>query len=482
MSLIDFAAEDPSDPLQAPPTDPMQWMQRLEKALNGEQRQLSTFNDYYEGRHPLAFATPKFRDAFGFAFREFADNWCDLVVDAVEERLNVTGFRLGSNIDGDKKAWAIWQANQLDAESQLAHTEALINGRAYALVWAPGDGDDPRYPRITIEHPTEMIVAAAAGDRRRRMAAMKRWIDDSGFVFATLYLPDGLYKYRSDQKLKSVQLSTVTLTKWVPREVPGETWPLDNPLGVVPVVPLLNRPRLLGNGVSEIAKVIPVQNAVNKLVLDMIVASEFGAAPQRWATGLEVPKDPITGQPIELFKTMLDRIWHTGDTETKFGQFAATDLGNFVKAIELVVQHIASQTRTPPHYFYLSGNFPSGESIKSAETGLVAKTKRKMRHLGEAWEEVMRLGFAVIGDKGRSKVTDSETLWGDPESRSEAQHIDSVVKLKILGVPDELLWEKAGFSPQEIGRMNELKAAMVAAGFAPAAPPPEPVIQEAIRA
>jgi len=469
---------DEEIPVGLPPTTPLEWLAKLDKQLNRSQRALSIYDDYYEGRHPLAFATPKFRDAFGIAFREFADNWCDLVVDAVEERLNVEGFRLGANTEGDKRAWKIWQANQLDAESQLAHTEALINGRSYVLVW---DGDTPGVPSITVEHPTEMVCATAAGNRRIRTAALKRWLDDSGYIFATLYLPDGIYKFRSRAKLPTNRISSVSNTRWVPRELSSEVWPLPNPLGVVPVVPLHNRPRLLQPGVSEIAKVIPIQNAINKLVMDMIVASEFGAAPQRWATGLEVPKDPITGQPQEVFKTMLDRLWTTKNKDVRFGEFGATDLTNFTKGIELLVQHIASQTRTPPHYFYLSGQFPSGESIKSAETGLVAKTRRKMRHFGEGWEEVMRLSFLVIGDRRRASVTDSEVIWRDPESRSEAQHMDAVIKLKLLNIPDEILWERAGMSPQEIGRMQLLRAEAVASGEAPAGPPVEPTITEAIR-
>jgi len=456
-------------------------MAKLEKQLNAEQRALSIYDDFYEGRHPLTFATPKFRDAFGIAFKEFSDNWCALVVDACEERLNVEGFRLGSNPEGDKRAWKLWQANQLDAESQLVHTEGLINGRTYVLVWE--DPNDPKVPSITAEHPTEMVVATAAGCRRHRLAAMKRWLDDSGFVFATLYLPDRIYKFKSRSKIKGSRVSWITPTKWVPRGVPDSDGgdEFDNPLGVVPVVPFYNRPRLMGVGSSEIASVIPIQNGVNKLVLDMIVASEFGAAPQRWATGLEVPKDPITGQPVEMFKTMLDRLWSTKSKDTTFGEFRATDLANFVKGIELLVQHIASQTRTPPHYFYLSGQFPSGESIKSAETGLVAKTRRKMRHFGESWEEVMRLAFLVLGDTKRARVVDSEVIWGDPEYRSEAEHIDATIKLKAINVPDEILWERAGFSPTEIERMKLMRAEAVASGEAVPGPIPLPTETISIR-
>jgi hypothetical protein len=79
-----------------------------------------------------------------------------------------------------------------------------------------------------------------------------------------------------------------------------------------------------------------------------------------------------------------------GRSGHRFGQFAQTDLTVFVKAVEMLVQHIASQTRTPPHYFALTGQFPSGDAIKSAETGLVAKVRRKMRPLRRGWEEVIR--------------------------------------------------------------------------------------------
>lgn len=479
LTSYDIPYADASAP--ALPDSPEAWLVKLEKQLNTEARALQIYEDYYSGKHPLAFAMPKFRDAFGVTFREFADNWCELVVDAVEERLNVEGFRLGAPTgEADKAAWKIWQTNQLDADSQIAHTEALIFGYCYVAVWF--DADDSKMAEISIEHPCEMTLCTAAGNRRHRLAAMKRWLDDSGFIFATLYLPDGIYKFRSKSPIKQNRISTNTKTSWVQREVAGEAWPLPNPLGVVPVVQLANRPRLLKPGISELSQVIPVQNAVNKLLMDMIVASEFGAAPQRWATALDVPKDPVTGQPVEIFKTMLDRLWTSKDEKTQFGAFPVTQLDNFVKGIELLVQHMASRTRTPPHYFYLSGNFPSGESIKSAETGLVSKCRRKMRHFGETWEEVMRLAFLCAGDRRSAQIQTSETIWGDPESRSEAQHVDSVVKLKLLNVPDEILWEKSGvFSQEEIARMRSLHEQAVAAGLAQPGPPPIPNETMAIR-
>lgn len=428
---------------------PEWWLTRLERDLADRRDRIATYYDYYEGTHPLTFASSRFRSTFGRLFDNFADNWCDLVVDAVEERLNVEGFRFGTDPTGDEEAWRIWQANQLDADSTLAHQAALIAGEAYALVWW---GDDDATPSITIEHAGEVIVAHAPDNRRRRRAALKSWLDEDEHERATLYLPDGLYKFRSRSRAGRGLPSSPA--RWEPLETDSEPWPLPNPIGRVPIVPLLNRPHIVGGGQSEIGKVIPLQNAANKLLADMLIASEYAAFKQRWATGLEIPEDPETGEPLEPFQSAVDRLWISEDTETVFGEFAETSLPNFVAAIEMVVQHIASQTRTPPHYFYLSGNFPSGESIKSAETGLVAKARRKMRFFGEAWEETLRLAFLVVGDRARASVMDAETIWADPESRTEGEHIDATIKLQALGVPQEALWERAGFTPQQIQRFR----------------------------
>lgn len=442
---------------QEPKGSPLWWVNRLEQKLRSRRGQLDTYSDYYEGRHPLAFASEKFRRAFGGLFEEFADNWCPLVVDASAERLKPQGFRYGPmGTGGDEDAWRIYQANNLDSAVHMGITDALITSETAAIVW--NNPATPDIPSITIEHPSQVIVEYVAGSRTQRAAALKLWTGDEGDL-ATLYPPDAIYKFRARRQSESrLQVVGDPGTRWVQREDPDDpSWPLPNPLDVVPVVPLQNRPRLLVPAKSELHNVIPIQDGVNKLVADLLIASEYSAFRQRWVTGMDIPVDPETKQPIEAFRPAVDRMFHGESTDTKFGEFAITDLNNFKAGIELLVQHIASQTRTPPHYFYLSGQFPSGESIKSAETGLVAKVRDKMIHFGESLEEIMRLAFAVLGDD-RAKVSDSETIWGDPESRSEAEHIDAVIKRRAIGVPLRQLWEDAGYSQAQIARFAEMLA------------------------
>jgi hypothetical protein len=447
---------------------PQWWLKRLSAQLSSRREKIARYDRYYSGEHPLAFATAKFRESFGGLFKELADNWCEVVVDAVEERLDVDGFRFGSEPEADKDAWEIWQRNQLDADSELTHCEALVTGYGYALVWAEGDR-----PVITVESPQQCIVAHATGNRRRRAAGLKQWVDDDGYALAYVYLPDGIYRFRSAAKQDSqTDQPQGELIAWQPH-TPDDQEFLANPSGLVTLVPFYNKPRLSkpGVGISEIDKVIGVQNAVNKLVADLIIASEFGSFRQRWATGLTLDTDD-KGNKINPFKNVSGAIWadESTDPPATFGEFGETNLANIVKAIEMFVQHLASQSRTPPHYLSASADRLSGESIKAAETGLVAKTRRKMRYFGESWEEVIRLSFAMIDDP-RSEVVDAETVWADPESRTESEHVDAVGKKQALNVPWQQLMEDLDYTPQQIARMRAMRAQDALEGLLMAPPP-----------
>ena len=396
-------------------------------------------HEYYRGEHNLKFATMKYREAFGRLLNALTDNWCQIVVDASVERLRVDGFRFGRDQTADDEAWMLWQANALDADQSLAHTEAGTSGLAYVLVTP---SDDPETPRITVESPLEAVTIHAPDNRRNRLAGMKRWLEDDGTVSAVVYLPEAFYKLERSNQNADWQVANVTR----------------NAAGSVPLVPMLNNPQLLGSGMSDLAVVMPLQDAVNKLLADMIVNSEFVAFPQRWATGIEIPRDE-DGRIVdrEAFLSAVSRLWVAEDEHAKFGELAGSDGLGYVRNIEVLIQHIAAQTRTPPHYLLgSSGNFPSGESLKATETGLVAKCRRKQTAFGEAWEESMRLAFAFKGDDIRSKAFDAEVIWSDPESRSQGELVDALLKMRDLNVPYEALWSRWGASPQEIERWKTL--------------------------
>lgn len=420
---------------------------------------------YYEGDHRLAFATSQFREAFGSLFAAVADNWMQIVVDAKTERLKVQGFRFGKEPGADQQAWDIWQANGMDAASGMAHTEAVKLGESYWLVEPAASRDDP--PRITAEHPSQFIVACAPGDRRRRLAALKKWVDfEDGYVYANVYLPDGIAKYRSAEKAKAGRK-----IQWSRRQDdPGA--PHD--LGEVPAVPLCNAPSMLHGGRSDLAVVLPIQDALNKLLSDMLIGAEYQAFPQRVMIGAEIPADPVTGQPMPAaqLQAMRSRLWAFANENAKVAEFKAANLDNYVNARQHLVRGLTAKTRTPPHYVLGEITNASGDALIAAESGLVAKTRDAMTPLEEGHEDTLRLAFRAMGDTKRAAITDSETIWRNPEFRSEAQSVDAAVKLKQLNLPDVVLWERIGMSPQEIARAQTLQLVDTTFGTNLDTPPP----------
>lgn len=446
------------------PQEPKAWLKPLYERLRARQPQLLKARNYYEGQHNLAFATKKFQEAFGGLFKEFSDNWCGVVVQAAAERLQVQGIRIGaadkeqrpgkllSPEDHDRDAWEMWQRNKLDAHSSTHHMEILSTGYGHVIVWADGDGE----PMITVEDPLQVIVAYDAEPVRHRAAALKVWRDEwTDHDFATLYLPDGLYKFQSE---KAAAKGSSEKIRWVERRVADEDWPLPNPLEEVPVVEFTNDPTVLGRGRSEISRVIPIQNAVNKIVTDMMVASEFVAFPQRAIIGWTPDDDPETGaEQRRQLEQALSRILTFENKEVQIAEWTQARIDGHIKFVEMLVHHIAAQTRTPRHYLIQMGQMPSGDAMKSAETGLVAKVGERASHYGEDWEEVFRLGFKVKEDP-KANVVDSETIWKDPEFRTEAELTDAVIKQHETGlVPWRFALERLGYSPQEIDRMEKMR-------------------------
>jgi hypothetical protein len=450
---------------------PLWWVRRLSAGLNNRRVLLNQWEDYYTGKLNLALASEKWRKEFASRFPEWTTNFMALVVDKHRERLAVQGIRYGVDEEADDDSWEWWQRQHMDAEAVKLHRESLVKGISYALLWPEGDDVG-----VSVESPLEVIVETEPGRAWRRRAALKRFMDEDGYARAELYLPDAVYKYRSSQR--DIEFSVgdwfdrANIVAWQPYAAPEDLgrWPLRNIAGVVPVVPFVNRPDLKGNGESEIAPVASSQDAINKYRVDAFIASEFASFRQRWAIGLDIPIDPVTGAPIEPFKAAVDRLWVVPPPdvddfpdarqapEVKFGEFDVTPLEPFYAAIRGEIQMLGAISRTPYHYLLpQTGQPPSGESLRSAEAGLVAKVADTHTSFGEAHEELFRLRYRFLGDE-RSNRMDAEVIWKDPETQNFSALADALGKMAVnLGVPREALWERIpGVTPQTIKRWRRM--------------------------
>ena len=151
--------------------DPRGIASDLRQDLRARSSKVAHWDRYYEGKQGLAYMHPELLVELGDRVKQVVVNWPRLVVDALEERLDVEGFRLNDEVSDE--AWRWWQANSMDVGSQQAHLDALLCGRSYVIV---GSGDDPRVPLITVES-AEQVYAHRDPRTRAVNRAVKAWRD-----------------------------------------------------------------------------------------------------------------------------------------------------------------------------------------------------------------------------------------------------------------------------------------------------------------
>lgn len=444
-------------------------LDRAVERLAVRRSDVDSFERAYRGEHALTYASQDFREFFGERYSKFSDNWCQVVADAPHERLCPTGVRLPEQTEGDKGLWETWKRTESDYFSDLAMLDAIVAKRAYAIVWA--DEDDE--PTISWEHPSQCIVIYEPGTRNR-VAGVKVWDNEDGREYATLYLADEVWKFERANMAPTARQLEDRHDFVLPRDslVPGG-WglrsgsspnPMPNPMGKVPMVEVANRPKLMGEPISDLACVLPMQHAVNLFWSYLFSAADEATMGQRVVTGAETPTIPILDdegrqvgeRPVDLKNFTRKSILWLEDPNAKTSQWETAKLDVFTEVIEIMVGHVAAQTRTPAHYLLIGGTVAnvSGDAMKALETGLVKRTVEKTQHFGRALRDVFELVALADDDAGKARaIRRGEVLWADVENRSDAQRADSLAKKRDMGYPLKYLLELDGLPPHEIERV-----------------------------
>lgn len=404
---------------------------------------------YYRGEHSLAFASEKFKNTFGTLFREFALNLCPAVCDSVRDRLIVTGFTVDDDgITEDPRAYdpgispttpasqslghpssdrrgvgriagaasRIWQANRMAVRAAELHKEVLKNGDAYALVW-PGPGGEP-----TI-YPNRASACTVVYDEEspgKILRAAKYWQTPDKRARLNLLYPDRIEKYISARETSGslpdakefIELGMRSAERGMKNENP-ELIPdsaVRNPYGVVPVFHFANNADVGSFGQSELEAAIPIQDGLNKSVLDMLVSMEFAAYRQRWAAGIEIEYDS-EGKPIAPFTAGVEHLWISQNPDARFGDFENSNLEQFLKVKDSFRIDIASVTGTPLHYLMpFTAGFHSGEAFRKTETRFISKVRSRQESFGEVWAALMAFALRIEGHGGVRLLTN----WEEP--------------------------------------------------------------------
>lgn len=436
------------------------WLERLAKGLIDRQPIYQRLEDYVTGRFTLPSGDPRYVKALRELQEKSKTNYVGLVTNAPCERMEVQGFRFGNDPDApaDEKANEIWQYNNMDLQSQIAHLTAASMSRAYLMVSPPTESD--KYPIITVEDPRQTIVEHDPARANIIRAGLKMWNDDiAGSAFAVVYLPNSIHYFRG--KIASFY-QNIDYDLLKERVVNAGNWEYlgaeANPLGEVPLVPLNWRPGLHGTSMAEAEEGFTIQDRINATILDRMIISRAQAYKQRWAKGINIPT-AADGSKKAPFDPGADILWAVESPDADFGEFKEADITMILKAVRDDVGDFAAITKTPPHYLLGEIVNASGDALKAAETGLVSKTKARMKTAGWTWEKVIKLAFGWLGDRDKQNEVLAETIWADPESRSRAELADAILKETQMGLPPEMAFERLGLTPPQIQRAMQLMRA-----------------------
>lgn len=422
----------------------------LRNTLVSVRTEVDKYNDIYEGLQrlkQLGLAIPPELERFSVIL-----DWPRISVDAVEQRLDVQGFRMPSGRgEADTGLWDVWQYNNMDERQTFAHTDALALSRSYVCVGT--NPEDRDYPLITVESPREMV--AVRDPRTHRVTAALRLYNVDPVTLqdakATLYLPNQ--------------------TRWLVRQAGqwvDEYEPDVHNLGAPPVVAFVNRNRptrpsgSIIEGVSEMTPVIPIADSASRAITNAQLLQETMVAPARGILGA-TKGDFVdqSGQPLSQWDAYFGSVWAMGNPQAKTFEFSAADMNNISTIINTYARLASGVSSLPIEYYGLNTeNAPSAEGQRAGETRLIKKSERKQVSFGHGWESVMRLVQRFRTGEWSDDATRMETIWRDAGTPTVAQVTDAVVKRYQAGLVDwETAQELMGESPAAIERMKERRDA-----------------------
>ncbi len=385
---------------------------------------------------------------------DFTVNYCPMVVNAKADRLKVTGF--DTDDPQQDTLWKWWRHNRMDRTQGIVHRAAIRDGDAYVLVEWDKEANMPRFyyePAYT----GDGVMVYYSEERREDIEyASKQWRIKYGphvgkMRRLNLYFPDRIEKYVSHDE--------VALGGWQPFlddttiEMPGKlgvagvNWWTDTgaeggtPLGI-PIVHFKNDDNGDGYGTSSLKKVMPVQDAVNKAMIDLLGAMDvagFGLLVGYGADwgGTKVAPGAIAHVNIPPNLAKLERL-------------AAENPQGLLSVYNALVMEIGRISGTPLSYFQQSGQVAAEGTMKQQEIALITQVEKSQTDLGNSWEDCLKLARRLHNAFGEGDALDTDaiidTVWQEAETRNDKAQAEVLeIRVDKLGVSEEQAQIEIGY-------------------------------------
>jgi hypothetical protein len=419
--------------------------------------EISLYGDYYRGRHRVGqYATPAFRKDFLWILENSRENLCKGVVRGFSSKLEITGWE-GADKQASAQATEMVETLRLTKTFNLSHREAFRTGDAYVLVWPDNTGNLRPWPHLS----KNVSVMPDPGNPDRLLWFAKVWLNPEGYGRVNVYYPGRVERWVTKNRLK--QKSEMLFRPDIRASWPdrpnafeeyddGEGWEISAnglPTDRVPAIWLAHDAEEMGtHGVSILEDVIPLQDALNKSIADLIVGGEAFAQPLRYLMNYKAKRhiNPETGEvteeKIQANPTVNKILAIPGDGP--FGQLDPPDATKLLAVHEAYATKVSRVTGLPAFYVsQVTGEPPTGRALRVMSTRLTDVSRETQTDFGPWWSEMMDL----LG------VPDVKPIWKDPAPKDETEELEDAEARKAIGYPVRENLRKLGEDEEDIERI-----------------------------
>lgn len=426
---------------------------------------------YYEGQVEEQFPSAFMRRLLGRDGKTpFRVNLACRAVDAVMDRLEISGLTTGDDELDQVLEERVWRANRLDLEAPQIHLATLMFGDSYAFVWPsePVDHTDDPEPEPDGEYddtgaagvdvfynsPLTVRILYEEENPRRKRLAVKSWMvgrdQQTARTRVNLYYPDRIEKYISKPGSKGDK--DEDFEPYIDDST-DRHGVVANPWGEIPVFHFRTSAPY---GRPEHINAYGPQDALTKLVINQMAASDFAAFPQRYGLteANATTDDDIdwgetdTEDPEEKESSLVaspGSLWVLRNYKA-VGEFAPADVENFLRPMSVYVRFMAATTSTPMRWFDPSGDVPSGESVRADDAPLVKKVNNRQRWIAATWGEVGTFSLKILGYEN----VPVSVRWTPPQIISDLEGWQTILAKQDAGVPIRTTLLEAGYTDAEV--------------------------------
>jgi hypothetical protein len=390
---------------------------------------------------------------------QFRMNIIQSINNALKDELNVKGFLTGKPEASKKQEqWAkdLWWKRRLDYLQSRVHETTMAEGECFVIV----DYDETeKLPDLTFHRRYIEATISIEGNQtltgdgmgvwmiyenndidQSPAAAVKQWVEtyqaeDGKYTTRdrmTIYFPDRIERYAKAEQGWSPVLDDKGQFPIVWKDKSGAA------LGI-PVIHFKN-----ANFIPESWEAIPIQDAVNKTLVDMLGAADSAGFPMFRVFGFYPTTD---GLPLAADKSNAIKIRplsflgsNKSPSEASLDIIPPSPATPLMDVITELVLFAAQITGTPTSRFSVTKQLAGADTLKQQDKTLIKKAKNRKVILGDAWEDCMRMARRLANVFGGEQMDEKvifQTDWEKSETEVEVERAEEMLGME----KKKMIWD-----------------------------------------